>query len=111
MAWEPASYCTSKTGARNVWIDYIFYSSKTMDVESAAIEKCPPGPIPDENHPSDHLPVRAAIRFRSDTVRGTTSVRHETSATATTVGATLATEVRYFATHQRGKNENSAYEL
>ena len=20
MAWEPASYCTSKTGARNVWI-------------------------------------------------------------------------------------------
>lgn len=65
LEWGPReTACTTKTAARSMWIDYVFYSGQTMELASSPeVEPCPQGPIPDENHPSDHLPVRATVRF------------------------------------------------
>jgi len=62
--WNRTGVCTTRTAARSVWIDYIFYSGRTMElVEPPPVEPCPDGAIPDAEHPSDHLPVRASLRL------------------------------------------------
>lgn len=56
--------CTTKTLARCMWVDYIFYSGRTLELHGQPhIDPCPKGPMPDEQHPSDHLPLRASFRF------------------------------------------------
>lgn len=64
-------WCTSKTNARKEWIDYIMYSGSTIrQIEPGKIEKCPETPIPDETHPSDHLPVQAKLQFLEGPIHG-----------------------------------------
>jgi len=58
--------CTTHTNIRNMWIDYAFFSSATLELLDAEVAACPNGPIPDATHPSDHLPVKATFRFRAD---------------------------------------------
>mmetsp|Transcript_113997 Transcript_113997/g.322432 ORF Transcript_113997/g.322432 Transcript_113997/m.322432 type:complete len:379 (-) Transcript_113997:141-1277(-) len=59
--------CTTRTIARAMWVDYIFYSSRTLELNGEPqVESCPEGPIPDDVHPSDHLPVRASFYFKRD---------------------------------------------
>uniref|UniRef100_A0A7S0BA46 Endonuclease/exonuclease/phosphatase domain-containing protein n=1 Tax=Pyrodinium bahamense TaxID=73915 RepID=A0A7S0BA46_9DINO len=66
-AFPQHGFCTSRTKARTMWIDYVFVSSKTIDVvDGPIVESCPAEPIPDSSHPSDHLPVRVMLRFRED---------------------------------------------
>lgn len=72
VQWECAScheanpsVCTTRTNARSMWVDYIFYSSRTLELnEEPKIDHCPDEPIPDKFHPSDHLPLRAEFRLR-----------------------------------------------
>lgn len=66
--WEDnGAWCTTKTNARHLWVDYMFYSSRTLELNGEPqVSPCPEGPIPDAVHPSDHLPLRAAFRL-SDT--------------------------------------------
>mmetsp|Transcript_84116 Transcript_84116/g.271207 ORF Transcript_84116/g.271207 Transcript_84116/m.271207 type:complete len:406 (-) Transcript_84116:301-1518(-) len=70
VEWGPREEaCTTRTGARSVWVDYIFFSSRTMFLESRPeVERCPKLPIPDAEHPSDHLPIVATLRFRPTAV-------------------------------------------
>jgi len=65
VEWGPRNEsCTTRTGARSLWVDYIFFSARTMALSGRPeVERCPPGPIPDATHPSDHLPVAATLRF------------------------------------------------
>jgi len=55
--------CTSRTASRKVWIDYIFYSSDSLELLSTDVEDCPESPIPDERHPSDHLLLQAQFQL------------------------------------------------
>mmetsp|Transcript_13001 Transcript_13001/g.29507 ORF Transcript_13001/g.29507 Transcript_13001/m.29507 type:complete len:382 (+) Transcript_13001:73-1218(+) len=66
VVWQSGEgLCTTKTLARALWIDYIFYSNATMDVaEAPQVDTCPDGPIPDGRHPSDHIPLQATLRVR-----------------------------------------------
>jgi len=63
---QNAGACTQRTNIRNMWIDYAFFSSATLELVDAEVAACPVGPIPDATHPSDHLPVKATFRFRAD---------------------------------------------
>jgi len=67
VKWDDEHSCTTRTMARSMWIDYIFYSSATLELAGAPhVEPCPSQAIPDDVHPSDHLPLQAALRFRHD---------------------------------------------
>ena len=56
-------HCTSRNANRIEWIDYIFHDGKQL--YPMELTKCatPPALIPDEQHPSDHLPLTAKFRF------------------------------------------------
>jgi len=54
--------CTSRTEERLVLIDYIFYSPHTLRlVDKYGPDRCPVAAIPDEEHPSDHIPLVVAF--------------------------------------------------
>lgn len=58
--------CTSKTLARSVWIDYIFYRGFLSDKSTPkAIKDCsnPYMVWPDQNEGSDHVPVIAELAY------------------------------------------------
>lgn len=48
-----------------MWIDYILYSSATMEMISAVLPECPATPIPGDRHPSDHLHLETTLTFKS----------------------------------------------
>jgi len=56
-------HCTSRNANRIEWIDYIFHDDKQL--EPVKLEECntPSALIPDEQNPSDHLPLTAKFRF------------------------------------------------
>jgi endonuclease/exonuclease/phosphatase family metal-dependent hydrolase len=56
-------HCTSRNANRIEWIDYIFHDG--MQLETLELTKCvtPPVLIPDEQNPSDHLPLTAQFRL------------------------------------------------
>jgi len=49
--------CTSKNAARTSWIDYQWFSASSLGVLAKTENRTPANPIPDETHPSDHLPI------------------------------------------------------
>ena len=58
-----SAVCTSRNMNRVEWIDYIFYDSNKIQVTGTSDCSTPPNGIPDEIHPSDHLPLLAKFRF------------------------------------------------
>merc|ERR1740117_2186677 len=77
-AAEGKAACTSKTEARNVWIDYIMASThylkvkEVKQVQQTFVEDCDElrkarAVIPDKDHPSDHLPIYADIEWLPET--------------------------------------------
>ncbi|CAJ1944451.1 unnamed protein product [Cylindrotheca closterium] len=57
------THCTSRNANRIEWIDYIFHDG--VQLETLELSKCvtPPALIPDEQNPSDHLPLNAKFRL------------------------------------------------
>jgi exonuclease III len=51
--------CTSKNKNRTEWIDYMFYTPKTIHVVAKTDNFTPAHPIPDasDDYPSDHIPI------------------------------------------------------
>ena len=65
-AFAAASQPTSVTACRKMCIDYIFFEPSKLELlevlDQPALECCKP--IPNAEHPSDHLPVLLTMRFR-----------------------------------------------
>lgn len=60
-------FCTSRTEVRKVMIDYIFYSPHSLSLlRASGPDLCPDSAIPDELHPSDHIPVIAKFAWGSE---------------------------------------------
>lgn len=67
-------YCTSKTAGRSVWIDYIFYKNlqlrslvtDTSTCETVAIRCDAKYNIPNDEMPSDHIPIKSTFSFKDD---------------------------------------------
>lgn len=58
--------CTSRTVARELWLDYIFYSSGTMSINGQPeVDPCPAEPMPSDQYPSDHLPLKATLQWQA----------------------------------------------
>jgi mRNA deadenylase 3'-5' endonuclease subunit Ccr4 len=55
--------CTSFNRERCEWIDMLWYTPKTLVLNSISSMQTPPSPIPDQNHGSDHLPLWAEFDF------------------------------------------------
>uniref|UniRef100_A0A7S1SJW7 Uncharacterized protein n=1 Tax=Tetraselmis chuii TaxID=63592 RepID=A0A7S1SJW7_9CHLO len=55
---------TSITTERTVRIDALMYKPKHLEVVRVMPQPIVVGPIPDEHHPSDHLPICATFRVR-----------------------------------------------
>mmetsp|Transcript_1728 Transcript_1728/g.4252 ORF Transcript_1728/g.4252 Transcript_1728/m.4252 type:complete len:539 (-) Transcript_1728:31-1647(-) len=55
---------TSITTERTVRIDALMYKPKQLEVVRVMPQPVVVGPIPDERHPSDHLPICATFRVR-----------------------------------------------
>lgn len=55
--------CTSRNAARIEWIDYVFHSNGMKPVQRSDCTT-PSNPIPDEEHPSDHLPLAVEFEFQ-----------------------------------------------
>jgi endonuclease/exonuclease/phosphatase family metal-dependent hydrolase len=67
--WEATdvpSRSTSVTVARDVRIDALFYPSSSLELVEAPMLPLLRAPIPDARHASDHLPVCATFRLRTD---------------------------------------------
>jgi len=62
--------CTTKTDARLMWIDHVFYSCQSLTVTNRFKDPCPDGPIPDPQHPSDHMPVAVQMEWRTEPFQG-----------------------------------------
>mmetsp|Transcript_13634 Transcript_13634/g.21783 ORF Transcript_13634/g.21783 Transcript_13634/m.21783 type:complete len:323 (+) Transcript_13634:1-969(+) len=56
--------CTSRSAARTQWIDYIWYSYDNLELVSLSDTKAPQDVIPNEDNPSDHIPIGCTLRFR-----------------------------------------------
>jgi endonuclease/exonuclease/phosphatase family metal-dependent hydrolase len=55
--------CTSRNAVRIEWIDYIFHDHDRLRPVSLSDCTTPPSLIPNEKHPSDHLPLFAKYEF------------------------------------------------
>lgn len=64
---QDQKHCTSLNSDRRQWIDYIWHTPSTLERVGALPPVVPNGPIPNEDHPSDHLPIasRFAVRHPS----------------------------------------------
>ena len=62
---EAPSPATSVTEARNVRIDTIAYQDSRLALVDVNVVPNLAGPIPDAEHPSDHLPIRAKFQVRT----------------------------------------------
>eukprot|EP00929_Paragymnodinium_shiwhaense_P020714 TRINITY_DN13711_c0_g1_i1.p1 TRINITY_DN13711_c0_g1~~TRINITY_DN13711_c0_g1_i1.p1 ORF type:complete len:444 (-),score=102.25 TRINITY_DN13711_c0_g1_i1:97-1428(-) len=58
--------CSTKTQVREMWIDYIFASGKSLKSNGFHVARCPKTAIPNADHPSDHLPVGATLDWKDD---------------------------------------------
>jgi endonuclease/exonuclease/phosphatase family metal-dependent hydrolase len=56
-------FCTSRNAERIEWIDYLFFDSRKVRPNYVSLSKTPPCAIPDQEHPSDHLPLFATFEF------------------------------------------------
>lgn len=56
--------CTTKTQQREMWIDYIFYTCRSLQLTMSFKDACPASFMPDAVHPSDHVPIGALFRWR-----------------------------------------------
>ena len=56
-------YCTSRNANRIEWIDYLFYDKDRLHPLFLSDCQTPSNMIPDETHPSDHLPLFSKFRF------------------------------------------------
>eukprot|EP01126_Amoeba_proteus_P006353 TRINITY_DN12225_c0_g1_i2.p1 TRINITY_DN12225_c0_g1~~TRINITY_DN12225_c0_g1_i2.p1 ORF type:complete len:310 (+),score=37.20 TRINITY_DN12225_c0_g1_i2:776-1705(+) len=59
----PDRVCSSYNSKRCSWLDLMWYSVDSLKVTHLSKNLSPKGPIPDEEHGSDHLPISAVFEF------------------------------------------------
>ena len=56
-------HCTSRNANRMEWIDYVFFDQERLETVFLSDCQTPLNPIPDQVHPSDHLPLISRFQF------------------------------------------------
>mmetsp|Transcript_16230 Transcript_16230/g.54726 ORF Transcript_16230/g.54726 Transcript_16230/m.54726 type:complete len:91 (+) Transcript_16230:547-819(+) len=61
--FAPRRRCTSRNADRLSWIDYALYTPSRLAARGRTETVAPERNIPDDVHPSDHLPLGVRFQF------------------------------------------------